>query len=123
MAIDPILTNKKASTLNDKTVSFASGNSFGNTDFKTNNNSTDNNTSLPAKKSVKRKKTQPQRLADTTVLKCRTLQPFMAELERADKASIDDVVDALAEFYINNGLPDRQKDVFQGMYEMNVKRL
>lgn len=123
MAIDPILTPKKGSTLNDKTVSFANGNSFGNSDFKKPDISTNNSVSVPPKKAVKRKKTQPQRLADTTVLKCRTLQPFMAELERADKASIDDVVNALAEFYINNGLPDRQQDVFQGMYEMNVKRL
>lgn len=123
MAIDPILTPKKGSTLNDKTVSFANGNSFGNSDFQTPDISTNNSVPAPTKKAVKRKKTQPQRLADTTVLKCRTLQPFMSELERADKASIDDVVNALAEFYINNGLPDRQQDVFQGMYEMNVKRL
>ncbi|TNK89677.1 hypothetical protein DID87_07190, partial [Fructilactobacillus sanfranciscensis] len=69
------------------------------------------------------KKTQTQRLSVTTILKCRTLQPFMTELERADKASIDDIISTLADYYIKEGLPDRQKDVFQGMYDLNLKRL
>ena len=47
----------------------------------------------------------------------------MTELERADKASIDDIISTLADYYINQGLPDRQKDVFEGMYDINIKRL
>ena len=47
----------------------------------------------------------------------------MTELERADKASIDDIISTLADYYIKEGLPDRQKDVFQGMYDLNLKRL
>lgn len=81
----------------------------------------DSNTVKPAKR--KSKKTQTQRLSETTILKCRTLQPFMTELERADKASIDDIISTLADYYIKEGLPDRQKDVFQGMYDLNLKRL
>lgn len=123
MAIDPILTSNKKNTLDDKKVKFSNGNDFSNPDF--NISYTDNTANKESNKDKthKKKRTQTQRLSETTVLKCRTLQPFMTELERADKASIDDIISTLADYYINQGLPDRQKDVFEGMYDINIKRL
>ncbi|MCQ9197152.1 hypothetical protein MZD87_08690 [Pediococcus pentosaceus] len=125
MSIDPILTTNKKSTLEEKEVKFTDGNDFTNPKFTSPDielaEKKDSNTVKPAKR--KSKKTQTQRLSETTILKCRTLQPFMTELERADKASIDDIISTLADYYIKEGLPDRQKDVFQGMYDLNLKRL
>lgn len=125
MSIDPILTTNKKSTLEEKEVKFTDGNDFTNPKFTSLDielaEKKDSNTVKPAKR--KSKKTQTQRLSVTTILKCRTLQPFMTELERADKASIDDIISTLADYYIKEGLPDRQKDVFQGMYDLNLKRL
>ncbi|MFQ4155399.1 hypothetical protein ACKE5D_08085 [Pediococcus pentosaceus] len=125
MSIDPILTTNKKSTLEEKEVKFTDGNDFTSPKFTSPDielaEKKDSNTVEPAKR--KSKKTQTQRLSETTILKCRTLQPFMTELERADKASIDDIISTLADYYIKEGLPDRQKDVFQGMYDLNLKRL
>lgn len=125
MSIDPILTTNKKSTLEEKEVKFTDGNNFTSPKFTSPDiglaEKKDSNTVKPAKR--KSKKTQTQRLSVTTILKCRTLQPFMTELERADKASIDDIISTLADYYIKEGLPDRQKDVFQGMYDLNLKRL
>ena len=123
MAIDPILTSNKKSTLDDKKVKFSNGNDFSNPDFNTSDTDNTANKESNKDKTHKKKRTQTQRLSETTVLKCRTLQPFMTELERADKASIDDIISTLADYYINQGLPDRQKDVFEGMYDINIKRL
>lgn len=125
MTIDPILSisNKKDSSLNNESVSFDIKNSFRNDDFNSINNQVKQNSKITKQQSITRKRTQSQRLADTTVLKCRTLQPFMTELEKVDKPSIDTVVEALAKFYVKNGLPNRQQDIFQGMYEMNINRL
>ncbi|EOA07655.1 hypothetical protein QY883_00015 [Pediococcus acidilactici] len=123
MAIDPILTSNKKSTLDDKKVKFSNGNDFSNPDFNISDTDNTANKESNKDKTHKKKRTQTQRLSETTVLKCRTLQPFMTELERADKASIDDIISTLADYYINQGLPDRQKDVFEGMYDINIKRL
>ncbi|KAF0333460.1 hypothetical protein [Pediococcus acidilactici] len=123
MAIDPILTSNKKSTLDDKKVKFSNGNDFSNPDFNISDIDNTANKESNKDKTHKKKRTQTQRLSETTVLKCRTLQPFMTELERADKASIDDIISTLADYYINQGLPDRQKDVFEGMYDINIKRL
>ncbi|MEE6726107.1 hypothetical protein PS391_07490 [Pediococcus acidilactici] len=123
MAIDPILTSNKKNTLDDKKVKFSNGNDFSNPDFNISDTDNTANKESSKDKTHKKKRTQTQRLSETTVLKCRTLQPFMTELERADKASIDDIISTLADYYINQGLPDRQKDVFEGMYDINIKRL
>ncbi|APR29460.1 hypothetical protein ACWYVZ_08240 [Pediococcus acidilactici] len=123
MAIDPILTSNKKNTLDDKKVKFSNGNDFSNPDFNISDTDNTANKESNKDKTHKKKRTQTQRLSETTVLKCRTLQPFMTELERADKASIDDIISTLADYYINQGLPDRQKDVFEGMYDINIKRL
>ncbi|KAF0336323.1 hypothetical protein [Pediococcus acidilactici] len=123
MAIDPILTSNKKNTLDDKKVKFSNGNDFSNPDFNISDTDNTANKESNKDKTHKKKRTQTQRLSETTVLKCRTLQPFMTELERADKASIDDIISTLADYYINQGLPDRQKDVFEGMYNINIKRL
>lgn len=123
MAIDPILTSNKKNTLDDKKVKFSNGNDFSNPDFNISDTDNTANKESNKDKTHKKKRTQTQRLSETTVLKCRTLQPFMTELERADKASIDDIISTLADYYINQGLPDRQKDVFEGMYDINRKRL
>lgn len=123
MAIDPILTSNKKSTLDDKKVKFSNGNDFSNPDFNISDTDNTANKESNKDKTHKKKRTQTQRLSETTVLKCRTLQPFMTELERADKASIDDIISTLADYYINQGLSDRQKDVFEGMYDINIKRL
>ncbi|NRD14310.1 hypothetical protein [Pediococcus acidilactici] len=123
MAIEPILTSNKKSTLDDKKVKFSNGNDFSNPDFNISDTDNTANKESNKDKTHKKKRTQTQRLSETTVLKCRTLQPFMTELERADKASIDDIISTLADYYINQGLPDRQKDVFEGMYDINIKRL
>ena len=123
MAIDPILTSNKKNTLDDKKVKFSNGNDFSNPDFNISDTDNTANKESNKDKTHKKKRTQTQRLSETTVLKCRTLQPFMTELERADKASIDDTISTLADYYINQGLPDRQKDVFEGMYDINIKRL
>lgn len=123
MAIDPILTSNKKSTLDDKKVKFSNGNDFSNPDFNISDTDNTANKESNKDKTHKKKRTQTQRLSETTVLKCRTLQPFMTELERADKASIDDIISTLADYYINQGLPGRQKDVFEGMYDINIKRL
>jgi hypothetical protein len=123
MAIDPILTSNKKNTLDDKKVKFSNGNDFSNPDFNISDTDNTANKESNKDKTHKKKRTQTQRLSETTVLKCRTLQPFMTELERADKASIDDIISTLADYYINQGLPDRKKDVFEGMYDINIKRL
>lgn len=123
MAIDPILTSNKKNTLDDKKVKFSNGNDFSNPDFNISDTDNTANKESNKDKTHKKKRTQTQRLSETTVLKCRTLQPFMTELERTDKASIDDIISTLADYYINQGLPDRQKDVFEGMYDINIKRL
>lgn len=123
MAIDPILTSNKKNTLDDKKVKFSNGNDFSNPNFNISDTDNTANKESNKDKTHKKKRTQTQRLSETTVLKCRTLQPFMTELERADKASIDDIISTLADYYINQGLPDRQKDVFEGMYDINIKRL
>ena len=123
MAIDPILTSNKKNTLDDKKVKFSNGNDFSNPDFNISDTDNTANKESNKDKTHKKKRTRTQRLSETTVLECRTLQPFMTELERADKASIDDIISTLADYYINQGLPDRQKDVFEGMYDINIKRL
>ena len=123
MAIDPILTSNKKNTLDDKKVKFSNGNDFSNPDFNISDTDNTANKESNKDKTHKKKRTRTQRLSETTVLKYRTLQPFMTELERADKASIDDIISTLADYYINQGLPDRQKDVFEGMYDINIKRL
>lgn len=125
MAIDPILNpnNKsKTSTLNDKTVDFSTGNDFGNPTFVNSVEETEAKPTRQKKSSNSNKRYSTQRLMEETAIKCRTLQPFMEELDRTDKASINDVIEVLAQFYIDNGLSDRQKDVYQGMYEMNINR-
>ncbi|MCE5962957.1 hypothetical protein KJR25_09245 [Pediococcus acidilactici] len=123
MALDPILTSNKKSTLDDKKVKFSNGNDFSMPDFHISDTDKSANKESNKDKTHKKKRTQSQRRSETTVLKCRTLEPFLTEVERADKASIDDIISTLADYYINQGLPDRQKDVFEGMYDINIKRL
>ena len=76
MAIDPILTSNKKSTLDDKKVKFSNGNDFSNPDFNISDTDNTANKESNKDKTHKKKRTQTQRLSETTVLKCRTLQPL-----------------------------------------------
>ena len=57
------------------------------------------------------------KLSQDVLLRLNTLRPFIEELEKKEKSTINDMVQLLVENYVNTRLTNRQREGYNQMYQ------
>lgn len=128
--IEPLITHRQKSSLQDKSVIIKGTNDFGriSTHSIIDDSSkgsfksviTDKKETFLEKKDMPDsffKATKTAKLSPDVLLRLNTLKPFIEELEDEEKSTINDMIRMLVENYTNTRLTTRQKEGFNQMYQ------
>lgn len=137
----PIIQKKHKTSLDEKKVEIA-----GNTDFSRDtkipvqklNENVEKETEVSSKKSkdnsptievlkenydVRFKANLTQKISPAVNLKLNTLKPFLGDLENMHKTTINEIVNLLADSYVQTRFSTRQQDAFKSMYNTQFDML
>ena len=124
---EPLIIRKKKSGLQDKTVNIKGTNDFGRAlnnsvqEFKKNEaNILKKESIVTDKKKIPDsffKAVKTAKLSQDVLLRLNTLRPFIEELEKKEKSTINDMVQLLVENYVNTRLTNRQREGYNQMYQ------
>ena len=62
------------------------------------------------------KATKTAKLSPDVLLRLNNLKPFIEELEKTDKSTVNDMIQMLIESYVNTRLTNRQREGYNQMY-------